>query len=435
MAEQIRRKKRRRRRRRRLNPYFIVLVSVIAAILALCIFGISRLLRKPAELPEETVIETEAPVYEPVSATILATGDILMHKPVFGAYGYADGTYEFSDMFRYISPYVQAADFAVANLETTLCGTDNGYPYSGYPNFNCPDEIVDGLKAAGFDCLLTANNHCYDTGHVGFLRTAATVKSRGLAALGTTDSDNDPGYLVKNLNGIRIGMVCYTYETCLGEPEPGRVYLNGTPLVSGDESRINTFRSDTMDAFYDRLGDQLQAMKNAGAEATVVFLHWGEEYMLTPNAEQKTIAQKLCDMGVDAIIGGHPHVIQPMEQLTSREDPEHKMVCLYSMGNAVSNQRAAEMNLNTGNTEDGVLITLTFTRLEDGSVVLEKAELLPCWVDMRYWGNRKNYDILPLDGSRKDSWKMDFELSDAEFRAAENSLNRSREILGAALVP
>lgn len=436
MAEQIRRKKRRRRRRRRLNPSFVVLVLVTAVLLAACVFGISRLFRKDAEPPErtdDTAVESEEPVYEPISATILATGDILMHKPVFNAYHYSDGSYEFEDMFRYIRGYVREADYAVANLETTLCGTDNGYAYSGYPNFNCPDEIVDGLKSAGFDCLLTANNHCYDTGHVGFQRTVETVKSRGLDTLGTTNSAEDSGFLVKNLNGIQIGMVCYTYETCLGEPEPGRVYLNGTAMTSGDEACINTFRTGALDDFYQRLDGQLQAMKEAGAEATVVFLHWGEEYQLTPNAEQRTIAQQLCDMGVDAIVGGHPHVLQPMEQLISRNDPEHSMVCLYSMGNAVSNQRASEMDLKTGNTEDGVLITLTFTRMPDGSVELEKTELLPCWVDMRYRGDRKCYDILPLDSGRKDSWRADFELTEGEYRSAEKSLERSREILGSAL--
>lgn len=434
--EQIRRKKRRRRRRRRLNPRFVILVVAFLLLVIVGFIGLVRLFRQPEEAPEsvETVPETtQAVAYEPAYATILATGDILMHKPVINAYRYSDGSYEFEDMFRYIRSYVSQADFAVANLETTLCGAENGYPYSGYPNFNCPDAIVDGLKYAGFDCLLTANNHCYDTGHVGFQRTVETVKSKGLKTLGTTDSDNDPGFHVENLNGIRVGMVCYTYEACLGVPEEGKVYLNGTVLTSGDEKKINTFRTGELDTFFTRLENQIKQMKQSGAEAVVVFLHWGEEYQMVPNAEQREIAQQLCDMGVDAIVGGHPHVLQPMEYLDSRKDPEHRMVCLYSMGNAVSNQRASEMDLKTGNTEDGVLFLLTFIRNENGSVSLDHVKLIPCWVDMRFRGDRKYYDILPLELNRKDSWVSDFELSDGEYRSAEKSWERSRQILGEIL--
>ena len=122
-------------------------------------------------------------------------------------------------------------------------------------------------------------------------------------------------------------------------------------------------------------------MENAGAEAIVLYIHWGVEYQTKQNKTQSTIAQKMCDLGVDVIVGGHPHVIQPMELLTSTEDDNHKTICLYSTGNALSNQRKDLMTLNTGHTEDGIIFTFTFSKYSDGTVRVENADLLPTWVD------------------------------------------------------
>lgn len=97
------------------------------------------------------------------TATVSVTGDLLMHAPIMTAAKQSDGSYDFDNIFTYFESYVTAADYAVANLETTLCSDSEGYKYSGYPQFNCPDEIVDAAAKAGFDMLLTANNHSYDT--------------------------------------------------------------------------------------------------------------------------------------------------------------------------------------------------------------------------------------------------------------------------------
>ena len=115
----------------------------------------------PPEDPTEDTTEPTLPEPEHVvsTATIAATGDILMHMPVVNTGLQTDGSYDFSSIFRYLEPYSSGVDYAIANLETTLCGTENGYPYHGYPNFNCPDEIAYGAADAGFDMLLTANNH------------------------------------------------------------------------------------------------------------------------------------------------------------------------------------------------------------------------------------------------------------------------------------
>lgn len=364
------------------------------------------------------------------TATVLSTGDILMHGKVINSGKQDDGSYNFDSIFQYVKSYSQAADFSVANLETTLCGTDNGYAYAGNPKFNCPDAIVDSLKGAGFDMLLTANNHADDTSLVGYKRTLNVVREKGLDTLGTYLSADEQKWTIEEVNGIKIGMVCYTYSDGFSQ--------NGYPLLNynevGENGILNYFTYDKLPEFYTQLQGYLDEMQAAGAEATVVYLHWGEEYKWKtgegPNANQTAMAQKLCDMGVDVIVGGHPHVVQPVDLLQSGTDAEHKTIVLYSMGNAVSNQRKEEMQQSepTGHTEDGVLFCVTFAKYSDGSVCVDSAELIPTWVNMHANSGSTEYNILPLEESTAAQWQAQFGLTDTQLANAKASFDRTQAL-------
>ena len=379
--------------------------------------------------PQPAETEPLEPEHVVSTASIAVTGDVLMHMPVINTCLQSDGSYNFDSIFQYLTPYASQADLAVANLETTLAGSDKGYKYSGHPAFNCPDEIVDGLKSAGFDLLLTANNHCYDTSEYGFLRTVRTVRDKGLQVLGTRAAATEPKYTVQDIGGIKIGMVNYTYQGLPDNPVAGKVYMNRNTLSDTCALLVNSFVSTQLNPFYLEAQQCLEEMKNAGAEATVMFIHWGNEYQTTPSAEQQQIAQQLCDMGFDVIVGGHPHVIQPVDMLTSRLDPDHKTLCLYSTGNAVSNQRIAEMNLKTGHTEDGLLFTFTFSKYSDGTVYLENADVLPCWVDLRTEPQRQ-YPIIPLDDTIREQWQSRFDLTEEALTNAQKSYDRTVALTG-----
>ena len=377
---------------------------------------------------------TEAPTEEAPqlvsTATVLSTGDILMHGKVINSGKQDDGSYNFDSIFQYVKSYSQAADFSVANLETTLCGTDNGYAYAGNPKFNCPDAIVDSLKGAGFDMLLTANNHADDTSLVGYKRTLNVVREKGLDTLGTYPSADEQKWTIEEVNGIKIGMVCYTYSDGFSQ--------NGYPLLNynevGENGILNYFTYDKLPEFYTQLQGYLDEMKAAGAEATVVCLHWGEEYKWKtgegPSANQTAMAQKLCDMGVDVIVGGHTHVVQPVDLLQSGTDAEHKTIVLYSMGNAVSNQRKEEMQQSepTGHTEDGVLFCVTFAKYSDGSVCVDSAELIPTWVNMHANSGSTEYNILPLEESTAAQWQAQFGLTDTQLTNAKASFDRTQAL-------
>ncbi len=336
------------------------------------------------------------------TATVLSTGDIMVHSTQLDGAHTSDGGYDFSAFFKGISDYTKKSDLAIANLEVTF-GGDEGREYSGYPGFNTPDVLADNLKSAGFDVLLTANNHCYDTGASGFTRTMQILDERGFDYTGTRRSDSDPTYIVKKVNGIKIGMIAYTYETA--RAADGRKTMNGIAVSNENAGLINSFSYDSLDAFYTTAERAMADMKRAGAEFVVFYMHWGEEYQLSENTWQKTIAQKLCNMGVNIIIGSHPHVVQPISLLHS-EDSENTTVCLYSTGNAVSNQRQELMDsCPSGHTEDGMLFSYTLNKMSDGTVELSAIDLIPTWVDKYRGGSGYQYTIYPAAEKRPASFE------------------------------
>ena len=395
---------------------------------------------QPTTQPTEPTTEpTEPPVIKVGTATIANVGDFLMHLPVINSADISDGNYDFANALSYIAEYIQSADYAVGNLETNLAGSDYKFWYNnqwhvgyyGYPVFNCPDGIVSSVQAAGFDMLLTANNHSYDTRDVGFYRTQQILQALEMDYLGTSTSTEQPRWQIRQINGIQIGMLCYTYET---DDNPDKVALNGIPMSSTDAALVCTFSYGQLDLFYEEMEQNISEMTQAGAEAIVLYIHWGDEYQLKQNSTQSTIAQKMCDLGVDVIVGGHPHVVQPMELLTSSTDESHKTVCLYSTGNILSNQRREYMTLNTGHTEDGVVFHFTFAKYSDGTVILESAGILPTWVDLHYNAETgKNvYSILPLDTQLAD-WMTQFGLNESRYNHACASYSRTMDIVGSGL--
>lgn len=383
----------------------------------------------PPETTEATLPPTTAPP-EPehvvATATIASQGDLLMHEPVFRTCRQADGTYNYDSIFRYIKDYAASYDYALANLETTFGGDD--FKYQGNPAFNCPDGLAESVAAAGYDMLLTANNHCGDTMAAGVKRTLEVVRGAGLATLGTQLNNEEPKHQIVEINGIKVGMVCYSWAFNF---TGSAVSMNGLTPIPADGT-INFFRNNNLDAFYDEVQAILHWMKEQeGADVTMMQIHWGVEYNTTENDTQNKIAQKLCDMGFDVIVGGHPHVVQPVELLTSNVDPNHKTAVIYSLGNAVSNQRAGYISMAPGAyTEDGALFEVTFEKYSDGTTYLASVGVLPTWVNMRTDISPKEYNIVPLDMNRRAEWQDVFGLNANTVNQAEKSYNRTMDIVG-----
>ena len=360
--------------------------------------------------------------YKIASASIGSTGDLLIHDPVFKGAKQDDGSYDFTGIFSSVKPYFEQYDLMVANLEVTLAGDKKAY--SGYPIFNCPDSIVDAAVFGGVDMLLTANNHTYDTGYDGLIRTMNVLKDKSVPFLGTRQSEEDSLYTIKEINGIKIGMVCYTYSTTTSD---GRKALNGNILKTEAGPLVNTFDYNKLDEFYADAEGVITEMKKKGAEATIIYMHWGNEYVRKPNSYQTTMSQKICDMGYDVIVGGHPHVLEPIDTLKSENG--HETVCIYSLGNTVSNQRKEKMDSDnySGHTEDGIIFGVTFDKYSDGRVVLSDVSIVPLWVDMTRINGKNQYKIIPLDTAFLEDWKTLVFTKDSFAKA---SYNRTMKIVG-----
>lgn len=435
MAERFETKK----RRRRSVPFALPCVLIVSALVLLAIASGFRALEQKAEqtppqLQQQVSTPDSAPqlgmppentaVTKVSTATIGSTGDLLLHSKVIkSGYDKATGTYNYDSIFSYFAEFVSAVDYAVANLEVTLCGDDNGYAYSGYPSFNAPDAIVDAAKNAGFDMLLTANNHSFDTRIKGFLRTQEVIKDRNLDYIGTRYEEADKSYIIKDINGIKIGMICYTYNT--GFDSKGNASLNDIPLTTQASKLVNSFSYWDLDGFYEKLAGELASMRAEGAEAIMLYIHWGDEYNTKPNATQKEMAQALCDLGIEVIVGNHAHVPQPVELLTNTQDATKKTLCLYSMGNSISNIRRGPSY--PAETEDGMLFSVTFAKYSDGTVLLESADILPTWVDRYEENGVSKFRILTMG----DGWEENVEQTVAQL--CKESYDRTMAIVGAGL--
>ncbi len=417
---------------RKRNIFLCCVAAAAVVIISAIVLGIkfvSNVAFSPASTSNSSSVSSETEPYIVSTAKVVSTGDILVHSPVLAGAKRGDGSYDFSDFFKAAKAYFDDSSLSVINLEVTLGGSESG-AYLGYPAFNTPDSLLDSIKDAGLDLLLTANNHCYDTGLAGLKRTVQKIKEYNLDFVGTRETEEDQRFVVKDVEGVKIGMACYTYEnTC---QTPGRKSLNGNIISEQANNLVNSFSYERIEEFYADAQKTIEEMKKQKADTIVFYMHWGEEYQLKQNTWQETIAQKLCNLGVDIIIGGHPHVVQPMALLTS-EDSSHVTYCLYSMGNSVSNQRQEIMHpeCTTGHTEDGVLFYYYIDKYSDGSVAISNVDIIPTWCNKYSGGSGYIYTMYPLENENAGAEKYGLSGSAASKSAA--SYERTKQIVAPGL--
>ncbi len=393
---------------------------------------------------------TTAPPREPTvvaTATVGNSGDILIHRPVLNAARVSSGVYDFEPMFKHLKPYVSAMDYAAINMEFGIGKNESDY-YQAEMYFRVPTSLVDTVMNTGYTLGLCANNHVTNGSSLSL--TANTYVQKQMDYIGLRASSADKRYIVKDVNGIKLGMINYTYGS-----------------QTSSTGMVNYFSTKNLTAFYSDIQQQMNAMKADGAEAIIVYLHWGNEYETKPNASQQAMANKLCELGVDVIVGGHPHKIQPVELITA--DNGNKTVCLYSMGNILSNQTIESMYggssktssrndwqlggkcqyrdvksryddahygehhydcNDNGHTEDGLLFEYTFSKYEDGTVMLTGVDVLPTWCYMTGSGNGRRYTVIPLDKSCENEWQSKFGVAEKDMLYAKRSYDRTMALVG-----
>ncbi len=321
--------------------------------------------------------------------TLLFGGDAMVHSPQFQwALDPETKTYDFTPCFRYIHPYVEAADLAVVNLEVTL----GGEPYSGYPNFSAPDAYLDALLGAGFDVMTLANNHILDRGKRGLHRTLDQLGTTPNTGAYRDSTDRLQRYpLMLNVKGLQVALFNCTYG-CNG-------YF---PIAPNMVNFIDTAE----------IARDLASLEGKAVDLKVIYIHWGIEYELQAVAKQREMAEWLAKKGFDLIIGGHPHVVEDATVLhvTTFDGEEKDVPVFYSLGNLISNQRRE-------NTNGGILVRV---ELSTKPLAITHVEYLPCYVHKgliktAQGGEKiteKQYFLIPtpqyLNG------KMNFKLSSEE---------------------
>lgn len=325
---------------------------------------------------------------EAISKVYLNTvGDIMVHNPQLKAqFDLSTKSYSFANNFKYVKKYIESSDLSIANLETTLAGPST--PYTSYPSFNSPDALVDALKFSGVDILSTINNHSFDKGDLGVERTLAISKEKGFDTVGTIENENDPNYLIKDINNIKLGITSYSY----GEIKNNIKYLNGIAVSNKSKDKMNIFDMYNVDNAFNTINKTLN--KLSSTDIQIVIIHWGNEYQRTASEFQVKLAQKLSDAGVDIIVGSHPHVVQPVEMIKST-DGKHDTLVIYSLGNFLSNQR--KELLGSDFTEDGLMAEIEITKnMGTNETNISKANFIPTWVNKYRVSGRDVYEIIPI---------------------------------------
>lgn len=360
----------------------------------------------PVEVPEEPS-EPEPPA--PTTATLAVCGDAMSHMPVTND-AWDGEKYDYVRVMSGAKSRVEAADYAVVNLETTFAG---GPKYSGYPAFNSPDGMAQGLKDLGFDLCLTANNHSLDKGWSGLSRTLDVLDETGLAHVGTSRSqeERDANLVVADVGGISVAFLGYTYGT------------NGIPVPKDHPYCINVFNTDYLSGLQeldrDRLAADLEQAQAANADLIAVMIHWGVEYQTKQNAYQEEVADFLFANGADIILGGHSHVPQPME-LRALEDGRQGFVC-YSLGNFISSQ-------NDEYTDTTAVLTLELTRdNETGEAQVTGYSYAPMYMLDREAGAKPRFQLLDVYEALASG-----EAGESLTRRLEKAIADCHKIFGAA---
>ena len=374
-----------RRKKVRLNYKKIFKCLFFFALFIFFIFKLSSVLLAP-----EDNNEPEAPAVvkpDPITIHMAATGDIMCHLTnIKNAYNSTTKDYDFSNVFKNIEEYTKNADITVGNLETTFAGASRGY--TGYPTFNTPEVLGKNLKDIGFDVICTANNHSMDKGYSGIESTLNFLDEYGLGHYGTARSEKEQDtILVKDVNGIKIAFLAYTYGT------------NGITIPSGKEYSVNLIDKDL-------IKEHISLAKEQNVDVICVNMHWGAEYRLTPHSSQEDLADFLFKNGVDIILGSHPHVLEPMEKRTiTLEDGTTKDgFLIYSLGNFVSGQIYA-------NTKSTVILDVQITKNSDGKISIDNINYTPVYL----------YDKGSSSKSRTRYTLFDVEKAISEYENGENN--------------
>ena len=364
-------------------------------------FGITKTSNQPSF--ENSTQQEEQ---KDTTISMAVVGDIMCHGPNYkDAFNASTKTYDFSTFFPQIKSYISNADIAVGNLETTFAGGNKAY--SGYPTFNSPPQLAKDVQDLGIDVLTTSNNHSMDSGYNGLINTINTLDNLGISHTGTFKSEEDKNkILIKDVNGVKIAFLSYTYGT------------NGISIPKGKEYCINLIDKDL-------IKKQLESAKAQNPDVICVSMHWGIEYKLQPNTEQKDLADYLFENGADIILGSHPHVLEPMEKrtVTLSDGTKKDGFVIYSLGNFISAQKDKY-------TKDSIILNLKITKHSQGNINIDSYDYTPIYMQDNGANATNRYELVDLEKKIKDYENGDKSITATAYKTYIAELKNVKTALG-----
>jgi len=394
-----------------------VLTPILIALLLLLI-ACSQTEENTDPTTTDTTQPTEIANNESTDITLQFTGDVFLHRRPIDVARTGDNTYDFNPFLQHIAPHL-TGDLTIANMETPVDVLGNNQDITSFPLFNAPFEILEALRNAGFDHLISANNHSFDRGFDGLVATVNNFERAGINHTGmNVDREDFDTPTILDIEGIQVGIIAYTDSV---NGEEWRVPPEMLPYA------VRRFRSDNLDSI-PTITQDIADLRTSGAEVVIVALHWGAEYVDEPTEMQRQIATEIAEAGADVIMGKHSHTVQPVEW-HEREDGSRTLI-MYSLGNFLADQTgltdstlgahdsgvAEQINPNASNlsniafpgrTQFGMLVSLQVSRDADGNITLNEANVLPTLCMRDYSGNTlgtvNGVSVMPLvDGELPD---------------------------------
>lgn len=313
-----------------------------------------------------------------ISLEFSIVGDIMCHSTQYNYAMLPDSSFDFKPVFREIKKYFDNSDLVIGNLETVVAGKE--FEYSGYPIFNTPEDFLPALKDAGFDILVTGNNHAFDQKEEGVLNTIDLIKKNNMQNSGTHKSlkERDDVTLFEK-SGFRFALLSYTYDVNFYKIPNDKGYL---------VNKINA----------DYIKQDIEKAKMQKADLVIVYFHFGTEYAREENNYQIDFVKKAISFGADIVLGAHPHSLQPVTFYKTKNAKIDSGFVAYSLGNFISNQRWRY-------SDGGTVLNFNVTKnLVTNQIELDAVRYLPIWVfkGITNWG--LEYIILPSELAISDSY-------------------------------
>jgi poly-gamma-glutamate capsule biosynthesis protein CapA/YwtB (metallophosphatase superfamily) len=316
--------------------------------------------------------------------SMMFAGDIMSQMPQIESAYNGNGTYNYTPCFQYIRPVFESSDLVFGNLEFTMPGHP---PYTGYPNFRSPDQMAEALKKAGFDILVTSNNHSVDGGLEGINHTIDALRQNKFITTGTFKNTRykDLLYpLIVYKNGFKIALLNYTHHT--------NGYKTPTPSVV-NRLVMNDIKKDIAEA------------KKMKPDFIITFLHWGVEHIMNEDENQKACARIIHDWGSDLVLGSHPHVVQPIKNERVMHNGKEKYnLTAYSLGNFISAQPFP-------NTEGGIVFEVSIKK-ENGVTSIDDYHYIPVLRYTPHQDGKTRYFALPISAFEGNEKAINMPLSE-----------------------